>query len=111
MGLIKEDSCLRKIIYFVKKNIFSASNHGFTTTATEMRAVEGLEGDLAKRTKLALFSKLPAQHNTRLPPRAPPHTFFFVPPKRNRETIIFDPRPNLSPPSVPSLNPTVLFTF
>jgi hypothetical protein len=110
MGLIKEDSCLRKIIYFVK-NIFSASNHGFTTTATEMRAVEGLEGDLAKRTKLALFSKLPAQHNTRLPPRAPPHTFFFVPPKRNRETIIFDPRPNLSPPSVPSLNPTVLFTF
>jgi len=65
MGLIKEDSCLRKIIYFVKKeNIFSASNHGFTTTATEMGALEGLQGDLAKRTKLAIFSKLPAQHNT-----------------------------------------------
>jgi len=49
MGLIKEDSCLRKIIYFVKKNIFSASNHGFTTTATEMGALEGLQGDLAKQ--------------------------------------------------------------
>jgi len=48
MGLIKEDSCLRKIIYFVKKNIFSASNHGFTTTATEMRALEGSPGDFGK---------------------------------------------------------------
>jgi len=66
MGLIKEDSCLRKIIYFVKKeNIFSASNHGFTTTATEMGALKGLQGDLVTRTKLAIFSKLPAaQHNT-----------------------------------------------
>jgi len=60
MGLIKEDSCLRKIIYFVKKeNIFSASNHGFTTTATEMGALEGLQGDLAKRTKLAIFQNCP----------------------------------------------------
>lgn len=59
MGLIKEDSCLRKIIYFVKKeNIFSASNHGFTTTATEMGALKGLQGDLVTRTKLAIFSKL-----------------------------------------------------
>ena len=44
---------------FRKKNIFSASNHGFTTTATEMRALEGLAGDLAKRTKLAIFQNCP----------------------------------------------------
>jgi len=58
MGLIKEDSCLRKIIYFVKKeNIFSASNHGFTTTATEMGALEGLQGDLAKKDEIGNFFK------------------------------------------------------
>jgi hypothetical protein len=45
MGLIEKDSCFRKIIYFVKNNIFSASNHGFTTTATEVRALEAPLGD------------------------------------------------------------------
>ena len=53
MGLIKEDSCLRKNYLFRKKkdgNIFSASNHGFTTTATEMRALEGLQRDFGKKT-------------------------------------------------------------
>jgi hypothetical protein len=49
MGLIENDSCFRKIIYFVKKNIFSASNHGFTTTATEVRALEAPLGDFLQK--------------------------------------------------------------
>lgn len=109
MGLIKEDSCLRKIIYFVKKNIFSASNHGFTTTATEMRALEGLAGDLAKRTKIGNFFKncplsiiLGCHHA---------HHHIHSSLSLQKETILFDPPPNLPPPAVPSLNPTVLFTF
>ena len=61
MGLIEKDSCFRKIIYFVKNNIFSASNHGFTTTATEVRALEAPLGDffLQKKTKLAIFQNCP----------------------------------------------------
>jgi len=61
-GPIKKDFCLIQIIYFAKKkergNIFSASNHGFNTTATEMRALEGLSRDLAKSDEIGAEKEL-----------------------------------------------------
>jgi len=60
-GPIKKDFCLIQIIYFAKKergNVFSASNHGFNTTATEMRALEGLSRDLAKSDEIGAENEL-----------------------------------------------------
>ena len=60
-GPIKKDFCLIQIIYFAKKergNVFSASNHGFNTTATEMRALEGLSRDLAKSDEIGAEKEL-----------------------------------------------------